>query len=1282
MSSGGSYSGIAAGGASQGISEVAKQVPTAVQAIVEKHRAGLKNLLDTQAVDQQEYNAVASQDITGLDENQLAARQQKLADLTNRMTGRRTTFDAQAKNPFAKQLTEGMDSATLFSPKYTLEQDTSRLSQLRNQYTAATTGLKDLEQQLQTALSDPTHHTPQEIVTLKARVAELDAAGGTYANKLALPWVNHSQIYADVDPISLRSAGQQIGYSNLLTSAMTSLTSTPDGAALYAELAEKQKLGTLDTADMGKISAFASNDTLAGQVKELYTAGKHDQARSLLGILKNKLAGIAGFDAAKFMQNNQLNDIDKVYADPTSKQSVIANEIEASTGLANDVSRQNISASRTGQQVSQFNMKYQSYQAVADAAEKGDVEGLQIFGQAAVDGGFLKPADLLRFTGRAEQQRLHTDFVQQNDDEVRALDKGGRIEEAISKGSLHLVSQAEKAQLIHDYGQTVVDDMFRRSALNMGDQQDADTASRNFTIYQSQSAQLSLQLQKAKTPLDIEALPLLARGQAMSVMADAIMRGGDPKDPAFVAFADKNGINMEGFANLANIDVETKTLAMDTAKWGLFDQYMQRPELAENNPAALTAWAEKLGLDPQGVLDYVTDLADETEEKRKSDIATYRAQPELIRLEIAGKTANIIATRVGVQATRQGMVATELGMTRTREQIKADLAEQARQAALFPGQLAQQTATLNNTTTNTAATAQGMILAQHQDERAAVANDIAVRQDERDAQLQAGRVTAQGDAHTAAVDNHGQVPYQNRAYDDQHLQAGATYNSTITGTEGERQRISQSGQLFPSTLTTSQANAKLAQLNLLYKPLEYKLNVAQLKASIGNQDKAVLAQVLTGLSGQRQTIGAQLDGANQAVDSLTSKVAGFNQAAIKPYKLDKNGKPVMIERGQPTTGAVGYMVDPKMIDPMNDANYGIYQQVAQGRGMIDKLQHDYNQVGKDQADTTNTLKTLLTGAGTWGQTTYDELSLDGPKYRTGWTEYNPNQVGPSRQGVTRVAAETGHPGVTAMADAIYNAEGRTAAINKQGQSQPYGLVTECVGCSEAQARPIIVSKIMRWATQYEQGKGFSNPSHLKAFDAMGNPTPSFVAAFGLKYSPPAAAKDNQFWISNTGGWLKAYGHLAGEAGATDTNNGPATPSTGTSTGSGNAGGSATPKPAQPKPQGAVSDSAALFPTRQDIVTKAPPEQAVRGTGISSATPFYTSAGSGQVWLMSSLYFNNTVKNMVDTMRSTATKPITPADMSQLIIAHLKSEGFGGSLLNQGTVLNLVTKFNAAAKLKK
>ncbi len=94
MSSGGSYSGIAAGGAADGVAKLGDIAPQVIDALTNRVKGNISNLLTAQDADQKEYDALSSQDITGLDGAALAARQQKLQDLTGRMTGRQTQFDA------------------------------------------------------------------------------------------------------------------------------------------------------------------------------------------------------------------------------------------------------------------------------------------------------------------------------------------------------------------------------------------------------------------------------------------------------------------------------------------------------------------------------------------------------------------------------------------------------------------------------------------------------------------------------------------------------------------------------------------------------------------------------------------------------------------------------------------------------------------------------------------------------------------------------------------------------------------------------------------------------------------------------------------------------------------------------------------------------------------------------------------------------------------------------------------------------------------------------------
>jgi len=274
MSSGGSYSGIAAGGAADGVAKLGDIAPQVIDALTNRVKGNISNLLTAQDADQKEYDALSSQDITGLDGAALAARQQKLQDLTGRMTGRQTQFDAlQKSNPIASHLTQGLDSKTLFSPRFTLEQDKSRLGVVKTQYDVASSNRQSAESDLQTALKDQTS-SPERITMLKARLRAADEALSGIAGKLGVPFQANNPVYADLTPQQYRQAQHQLDLGKTLDSASTAMQRTPAGAQLYATLQKKREEGNLTDDDLAQVVQYSDNDGLAAQVKDAYATGK------------------------------------------------------------------------------------------------------------------------------------------------------------------------------------------------------------------------------------------------------------------------------------------------------------------------------------------------------------------------------------------------------------------------------------------------------------------------------------------------------------------------------------------------------------------------------------------------------------------------------------------------------------------------------------------------------------------------------------------------------------------------------------------------------------------------------------------------------------------------------------------------------------------------------------------------------------------------------------------------------------------------------------------------
>jgi len=198
-------------------------------------------------------------------------------------------------------------------------------------------------------------------------------------------------------------------------------------------------------------------------------------------------------------------------------------------------------------------------------------------------------------------------------------------------------------------------------------------------------------------------------------------------------------------------------------------------------------------------------------------------------------------------------------------------------------------------------------------------------------------------------------------------------------------------------------DVQMKALDLQYKPLEFQLNVANLKSQVKNNDRSALLATKQVLDGERATAQASLnaiDGSLQASRDALKTLGGFRDAAIRPYKLadDKKTKIFVPEGSQ---GVVGYAVDTSLVHE-NDPAYATYDRYANDMSLRMRYQHNLNQVGLEQNQLSDTLKTLLPGAGVGpGDDLWGALELDGsPRIPQGFNVPSAAAAAQGRQNIT------------------------------------------------------------------------------------------------------------------------------------------------------------------------------------------------------------------------------------------------------------------------------------------
>ncbi len=515
----------------------------------------------------------------------------------------------------------------------------------------ASSNRQSAESDLQTALKDQTS-SPERITMLKARLRAADEALSGIAGKLGVPFQANNPVYADLTPQQYRQAQHQLDLGKTLDSASTAMQRTPAGAQLYATLQKKREEGNLTDDDLAQVVQYSDNDGLAAQVKDAYATGKLNTARRLLTLLKNK-PEVADGDVGAFLKKTGIDSIDATFADPASKDSVQADELDAQVGIQNDATR--TGTTYTGALTSNLGVsqRFQSYDAVSKAAESGDVEGLALYGQDAVTRGLIKQSDLDRLTARAKTVQSRTDAQADYQRMLQSAEGGKAVQSAIDDGNFHLMTPEQRQFWVDHYGEEWVADNEAKSRANGKLTSDAAVAAKNYTLNQGVVAYWQAKLTTAKTPGDIALLPVLDKDTAQQAFSRIALSGGDLNDPALIDAAHKQGINLNPLRWLQTLDNDSKKLALDNQKWTIFDRYMQNPELAYGNPGAVQTWAKGLGLDPAKTLTYFKDMADLSAADRRAKLTTYRAQPELLRLQLLQGNASLRATNASTAATVQ-----------------------------------------------------------------------------------------------------------------------------------------------------------------------------------------------------------------------------------------------------------------------------------------------------------------------------------------------------------------------------------------------------------------------------------------------------------------------------------------------------------------------------------------------------------------------------------------------------------------------------------------------------